>query len=292
MGESVWNIPTPCKRESLERQNCAAWGFALLPAAMDAARHKQDVGARLLQAREALGMTQAALARALGEPRDKLSSYELGSLDLVGARKDLPDTSLLSMLLERPVEAIAFVDATELAPSAAAQAAAAPYSPLPRPIRFAVSPDGNRVVFDGGPSLKGKSAALIAALFEAYRDGRTSDTGLSGFRFTAATTLAAVLKMDEASLRQRVRRLRTKLAVEFQSHLNATIGDEEVVETKGWSGYRLNPALFHSPELLQTPAMLVDPAIVTTLRPDVTTHQVTPTIPRASARKMSQLSKR
>lgn len=217
---------------------------------------------------------------------------ELGSLDLVGARKDLPDTSLLSMLLERPVEAIAFVDATELAPSAAAQAAAAPYSPLPRPIRFAVSPDGNRVVFDGGPSLKGKSAALIAALFEAYRDGRTSDTGLSGFRFTAATTLAAVLKMDEASLRQRVRRLRTKLAVEFQSHLNATIGDEEVVETKGWSGYRLNPALFHSPELLQTPAMLVDPAIVTTLRPDVTTRQVTPTIPRASARKMSQLSKR
>lgn len=111
----------------------------------------------------------------------------------------------------------------------------------------------------------------------------------SGLR---ATTLAAVLKMDEASLRQRVRRLRTKLAVEFQSHLNATIGDEDIGETKEWSGYRLNPALFHSPELLQTSAMLVDPAIVTTLRPDVTTRQVTPTIPRGSARKMSQLSKR
>lgn len=217
---------------------------------------------------------------------------ELGSLDLAAARKNLPDTSLLSMLLERPVEPIAFIDATEVAPPPAVQAAAADYSPLPRPIRFAVSTDGKRVVFEGGPSLKGKSAALIAALFGAYRDGRTSDTGLAGFRFTAAATLAAVLKMDEGSLRQRVRRLRIKLAAEFQSHLNATIGDEEVVETKEWSGYRLNPALFHSPELLEAPVMPVDPALVTTLRPDVTARQGTPKIPRASPRKMSQLSKR
>lgn len=217
---------------------------------------------------------------------------ELGSLDLSAARKNLPDTSLLSMLLERPVEPIAFIDATEVAPPPAVQAAAADYSPLPRPIRFAVSTDGKRVVFEGGPSLKGKSAALIAALFGAYRDGRTSDTGLAGFRFTAAATLAAVLKMDEGSLRQRVRRLRIKLAAEFQSHLNATIGDEEVVETKEWSGYRLNPALFHSPELLEAPVMPVDPALVTTLRPDVTARQGTPKIPRASPRKMSQLSKR
>lgn len=217
---------------------------------------------------------------------------ELGSLDLAAARKNLPDTSLLSMLLERPVEPIAFIDATEVAPPPAVQAAAADYSPLPRPIRFAVSTDGKRVVFEGGPSLKGKSAALIAALFGAYRDGRTSDTGLAGFRFTAAATLAAVLKMDEGSLRQRVRSLRIKLAAEFQSHLNATIGDEEVVETKEWSGYRLNPALFHSPELLEAPVMPVDPALVTTLRPDVTARQGTPKIPRASPRKMSQLSKR
>lgn len=217
---------------------------------------------------------------------------ELGSLDLADARKNLPDTSLLSMLLERSVESIAFTDATELSPPAAVQAAAAAYLPLPRPIRLAVSADGKRVVFGGGPSLKGKSAALILALFEAYREGRISDTGLAGFRFTAASKLAAVLKMDEGSLRQCVRRLRTKLAEEFQSHLKATIGDEEVVETKGWSGYRLNPALFHSPELLETPAMLLDPAIVTTLRPDVTTRQATPKIPRVSPRKMSQLSKR
>lgn len=217
---------------------------------------------------------------------------ELGSLDLSEARKNLPETSLLSMLLERPVEPIAFIDATEVAPPAVAQAAAAAYSPLPRPIRFAVSTDGKRVVFEGGPSLKGKSAALIAALFGAYRDGRTSDMGLAGFRFTAAATLASVLKIEDGSLRQRVRRLRIKLAAEFQSHLNATIGDEEVIETKDWSGYRLNPALFHSPELLKRPSTPADPAIVTTLRPDVTTRQGTPEIPRVSPRKMSQLSKR
>ena len=49
---------------------------------MDASRHKQLVGERLRQAREALGYTgrggQAQFARLLGITRDKLSSYEVG----------------------------------------------------------------------------------------------------------------------------------------------------------------------------------------------------------------------
>jgi 7-cyano-7-deazaguanine synthase in queuosine biosynthesis len=214
---------------------------------------------------------------------------ELGLLDLAEARRNLPDTSMLSMLLERPVEPIAFIDATEVAPPVASQAAAADYSLLQRPIRFAVSTDGKRVVFEGGPSLRGKSAVLISALFGAHRDGRTSDTGAAGFRFTAATTLAAVLKIDEGSLRQRVRRIRIKLSEEFQSLLNATISDDDVIETKEWSGYRLNPALFHAPELLK---VAVDPPLVTTRRSNVTTHLAPQKTPRVSLRKMSQLSKR
>jgi transcriptional regulator with XRE-family HTH domain len=49
---------------------------------MDDSRHKQLVGDRLRQAREALGHTgrggQAQFARLLGISRDKLNSYERG----------------------------------------------------------------------------------------------------------------------------------------------------------------------------------------------------------------------
>lgn len=45
---------------------------------MDAALYKRQIGARLVQAREALNMKQADMARALSIPRDQLNKYERG----------------------------------------------------------------------------------------------------------------------------------------------------------------------------------------------------------------------
>jgi 7-cyano-7-deazaguanine synthase in queuosine biosynthesis len=217
---------------------------------------------------------------------------ELGSLDLAAARKNLPNTSLLSMLLERPIEPISFTDATEVAPPAPVQAAAAGYLPLPRPIRFAVSPDGSRVVFEGGPTLKGRSAALISALFGSYRDGLSAASGGSMHRFTDRRTLAQRLGIEEPSLGKRVERLRGQLTAEFRAHLNAAIGDDDVLENQPWSGYRLNPHLFLEPSLLGQPDAGPTSADVTAVSSDVTTRPASGRIPRAAPRKMSQLSKR
>lgn len=45
---------------------------------MDAALYKQQIGSRLIQAREALGMSQAEMARGLDIGRDQLNTYERG----------------------------------------------------------------------------------------------------------------------------------------------------------------------------------------------------------------------
>jgi transcriptional regulator with XRE-family HTH domain len=45
---------------------------------MDAALYKQQIGARLIQAREAIGLRQAEMARGLDIGRDKLNGYERG----------------------------------------------------------------------------------------------------------------------------------------------------------------------------------------------------------------------
>jgi transcriptional regulator with XRE-family HTH domain len=46
---------------------------------MNGSHYKRAIGARLIQAREALGLKQADLARGLDIPRDQLNRYERGS---------------------------------------------------------------------------------------------------------------------------------------------------------------------------------------------------------------------
>ena len=217
---------------------------------------------------------------------------ELASLDIEAERRGLPETSLLAMVLGRPAQPLEFSDATEQAPPAPVQAAAADYALVRLPIRFAIDESRRRVVFEGGPTLNGKSANVVAALFSAYREGLSAAVGLEGYRFTDRRTLARQLGVEESSLGQCVLRLRRKLAAEFKTHLNAAIGDEDVIETQRWPGYRLNPHLFHMPELLGAPLKPTKPTIVTPVTLDVTTRERPGGNPGLARPQMSQLSRR
>ena len=63
------------------------------------------------------------------------------------------------------------------------------------------------------------------------------------FRFVKAKDLAGRLDIDEQAVRKRISDTRRLLAPHYLAHFNVRPTGNELIETKGWAGYRLSPSL-------------------------------------------------
>jgi hypothetical protein len=189
--------------------------------------------------------------------------------DFLSDRLDLPDTSLLAMLQAPAAPEIEPRDVTEREPPASDRVRQSGRRSLPRPLRFALDSAKRRVVFGGGPQLKGTAHTLMSTLLPQFLAGQQKGEGPDGFAFMAPEALAGKLRITDESLRRQVSRLRNGLAGQFNTMFGALLHEDDVIENKPRSGYRLNPRLVQDASLVG--GAIVVPSRVTRPSPDVTT---------------------
>ena len=106
-------------------------------------------------------------------------------------------------------------------------------------LEFAIDPKRKEARFRGGLTLAGKNFELVHALLADFRAAKANDEEVP---FMLALILAKRLTIEEASVRQQVRRLRKELDPLTVS-LGIPLGQNTFIETRDGDGYRLNPAL-------------------------------------------------
>jgi hypothetical protein len=173
--------------------------------------------------------------------------------DFLGDQLDLPDTSLLAMIRAPAAPEIEPRDATEREPPASDRVRQSGRRSLARPLRFALDSPKRRVVFGGGPRLTGTAHTLMSALLPQFLAGQERGEGPDGFAFMAPEALAGELGITQESLRRQVSRLRNGLAGQFNTMFCALLHEDDVIENKPWSGYRLNPRLVQDASLVGGP---------------------------------------
>ena len=151
----------------------------------------------------------------------------------------LPSNSLLAMILGSQAPDITCTDVVETEPSAAVQAEQRPIPALPRPISFSVLP--RRVVFAEHVELQGRPVQLIKALLPKFTTQE----------FVPAEQILTALNINDSTLRQLVSRTRDLLATQFKVAFGVTVELDDVIQSRRWKGYRLNPYLAFTPQLDQ-----------------------------------------
>jgi hypothetical protein len=146
-------------------------------------------------------------------------------------RGELPAGSLLSMCFSR-------ANIETPAPSGYDQKVKSFMDGLAKPVcEFAVDAEARRILFKGGFSLDGANFKLVEALLDNHRAGKKQATDIAYFR---PKTLAVKLKIDEASLRQQIARVKKAVHERLSVDLGVVL---EFIENKQREGYRLNPEL-------------------------------------------------
>lgn len=179
---------------------------------------------------------------------------ELKAKASIEAVLSLPPTSLLSMVLSPIAAQPAYSDPIEAEPAAPQQAVADTHDYSWRRIRFALDSASHEVIFEGGLIFAGVMFHLIAALAEDFASDLATGRGPREYRYLKAAKLAERLRIDLPSLRRRVSRARRKLEAGFLNRFDQQLDSEDIIQSKEWNGYRLNPYL-----QLLNPAQLRDP---------------------------------
>ena len=151
----------------------------------------------------------------------------------------LPMTSLLAMIVSPVAKQADYIDPIEVEQPASAQAA----TMVAQPVVFAIDHGTRKVIFRGGPELKGAGYGLVCALAKEFEEDIESGITKDAFRYIKADELAKRLGIDERSLRQRVSRTRKALEQQFLNNCDIQLDSEDVVQNEEWKGYRLNPYL-------------------------------------------------
>jgi hypothetical protein len=162
---------------------------------------------------------------------------------------EIPSTSLLAMIgAPTGVEAPA-TDPSETEPAASTQAALNPTTVKDR--RFAITVDdaAKKILFSHGPKLTGASFLLVARLVQPFRSDLDSGADPQSFKYVPTKTLMHDLGATEHTVGQRVLRVRNLLREQFLAAINYIIDDEDIIQSKSWNGYRLNPYLMLVPPL-------------------------------------------
>src|SRR5262249_26125485 len=153
----------------------------------------------------------------------------------------LPATCLLTMINAPFAGGPAYMDPVEREPSASAQAALDQRIVANRQFLFAMDHKTKIVVFAGGPQLKGVAYELFAILAEQYRRNHDNGPSKDAYVFVRATDPRKILHVNEATLRKRVLAARTSLSRQFSEAIDYLIDEQDIIQSRRWSGYRLNP---------------------------------------------------
>jgi 7-cyano-7-deazaguanine synthase in queuosine biosynthesis len=164
----------------------------------------------------------------------------------------LPVTSLLAMIVSPVAKQPDYIDPIEAEQPASAQAATDTHTIVAQPVVFAIDHGTRKVIFRGGPELKGAGYGLVCALAKEFEEDIESGIMKDAFRYIKADELAKRLGIDEQNLRQRVSRTRKAIEQQFLNNCDIQLDPEDVVQNEEWKGYRLNPyLLLVKPTLLQ-----------------------------------------
>jgi hypothetical protein len=150
-----------------------------------------------------------------------------------------------------------YVDPIEQEPSPSVQAANDPKIIVAQPIVFAIDQVGRKVLFHGGPELRGCGFQLVQALAKEFEEDIATGVAKDAFRFVGARQLTKRLDVDEQSLRKRVSQTRKRLEQRFLEKCDIQLDDDDVIQSEAWKGYRLNPYLLRvNPQQLRDVEMV------------------------------------
>jgi hypothetical protein len=108
---------------------------------------------------------------------------------------------------------------------------------------LAIDNRNRRVVFANGPELTGVAYHLFVRLAEQYRRDEESRMSKSKYAFVSSKELCNTFRVDGERLRKRVLAARASLTSQFSDAIDYLIDEQDIIQSRRWSGYRLNPYL-------------------------------------------------
>ncbi|MBK8210390.1 MAG: hypothetical protein IPK78_10900 [Rhodospirillales bacterium] len=108
---------------------------------------------------------------------------------------------------------------------------------------FAIDEKANTIIFFGGARVTASFARLLYLLAVQHRVDLQNKVQNKRFEYIKTADLVRELGVDEQSLRQQVLRCRKWLSRSLKKILGRAPGRDEVIESKKWTGYRLNPRM-------------------------------------------------
>jgi hypothetical protein len=155
----------------------------------------------------------------------------------------LPATSLLAMINSPAGPQVRYLDPIEREPSPSVQAGLDDRPVRVRRFVVAIDAAAKRVIFADGPKLKGVAYLLFAKLAEQFVLDAQSERPKNLFTFIKTKELLRSLNIDEPRLRARVREARSSLRKQFVEYIDYLIDEQDIIQSRRWTGYRLNPHL-------------------------------------------------
>jgi hypothetical protein len=112
---------------------------------------------------------------------------------------------------------------------------------IPGLITFTIDDPHRRILFSAGPVLEGVHYELFALLAKAFREDAADELEKPAYRFVSTQLITTLFVISDKNLRQRVRRMRRTLERQFTAYAGYAVSAHTIVESKNWTGYRLNP---------------------------------------------------
>ena len=107
---------------------------------------------------------------------------------------------------------------------------------------IALDEQKKEVLVGGGKAIGGKCFLLVSSLAPQHRADTDKKIDPDAFKFTRSESLFEPLgAADAATLRQQILRARRAIADAFRRSSGYDLDQEDVVQSRPWSGYRLSP---------------------------------------------------
>jgi hypothetical protein len=155
----------------------------------------------------------------------------------------LPPNSLLAMVLSQITAQSSYIDPIEAEAPAPNQAAADSHDYSRHQMVFAVHRLSRKLLFEGSLEFGGAVFQLVDVLAEQFVADLHAGLPPQQYGFRTAAALAKRLRIKQQSLRQRISRARDQLEEAFLSTFGRQLDANDIIQNKGWNGYRLNPYL-------------------------------------------------
>jgi hypothetical protein len=191
----------------------------------------QEVATRIVELHRRYGQT---LIGVVNEQLQKVASLD----GLAGVSSN----SLLGMIAASTCRAKEFVDPVEVELRPSLQAKLAPPARSISRVVLAIDEIKKRVVFDDGPVLERTAYRLIARLADQHRADLAAGLDKARFQYVESAVLRGyLLSKSEQGFRRLVRRARQSLEKQFEQATGYTLSTNEIIDSRSWGGYRLNP---------------------------------------------------